>query len=189
MSPGMPPLSRSPPLTPNLLDSHQRHRPRHFQEVSLSPRRRLGPRKGLAHLPQHRTRLLGHGSRFPRPRRQGTQECSGVLEDLRRVPQYARHGRRDCDGDAGGDAVGVSSFTRAARCEADDVGRVQRSEAVRSQLARRGLRQGKGPHAVSGRPLGIVLGLEGERDWQEPGQRQDVLGEAVRSPSSLWNAD
>lgn len=35
-------------------------------------------------------------------------------------------------------------------------------------------------HPVPGRPLRVLLGLEGERNWQEHGEREDFPGKAVR---------
>lgn len=35
-------------------------------------------------------------------------------------------------------------------------------------------------HPVPGRPLRVLLGLEGERNWQEHGEREDFPGKTVR---------
>lgn len=39
-------------------------------------------------------------------------------------------------------------------------------------------------HAIPGRPLRVLLGLEGKRNWQEHGEREDFPGKAVRESAS-----
>lgn len=55
----------------------------------------------------------------------------------------------------------------------------QRSSAVRCLASRRRLGLASRPVALPGRPVRLVLGVEGIGDRQEHGQRQDLPGEAV----------
>jgi hypothetical protein len=169
---------------------------------------------GRADLPQHRHGLLWHGPRLPRPRRKGAQVGSGILEDLRRVPEHEGHGRRDCDGHARCDTVWVSRFGRGlvsmeiASPHTVEASRLpcakpmltivlsggQWCPAIRCLAPRRRLRQRAGSHPLSGRPVRFLLGMEGQRDRQEPSQRKDVPREAVsrfraliaRDSPSVW---
>ena len=63
--------------------SYKWHRDRHREEVPLHPHRRLYVGEGCRDLSEYRSCILRDGPRLSHTRRQGTEECTGLLEDIR----------------------------------------------------------------------------------------------------------
>lgn len=95
------------PLTA-LNSSYQWCSPCDRKESAISPARYLYARESRTNLPQHRIRLLWHGSRFPNSCRESEKDCAGLLESVRRVPAYKGFSAGGGGCDAEGDSVWVS---------------------------------------------------------------------------------
>lgn len=115
------------------LHSIQCHRHRDGKAATFSLGRRLIPRKSLSCLPQHRHRLLRHGSGFQSARSQSEKVGTGLLEDLWRI-----------SADKGARAGGGYNH---ARCDTERVG--TRIVAFLAYIGRKGKEYEKLTYSVT----------------------------------------
>ena len=90
--------------------SHEWYRPCNREESAFALARHLDDREGRHDLPQHRFRLLWHGSRLQSVGCQSEEDCSGILEGVWGVPtnKGTSAGSRWCH--AEGNTVWVSGI-------------------------------------------------------------------------------
>jgi hypothetical protein len=92
-----------------ILTSYKWNRNRDREEILVHPCGRVRDRQSLCDMSQHWDRVFWNGARLSCLDCQSTQECPGILEDIRRVSPNAgsRSVYRNCD--AGSNTIRVSS--------------------------------------------------------------------------------